>query len=135
MRKHSELLPFFLTESIELLDIFDESLLTLEKNPANLELIHSIFRVVHGIRGMSLFLHMNTLEKLLMAGEELIGDFRSGAVTFDLSLTDLLLRFSKASRAVLVSMQSNGTEGPEQYSELINSLYAAHRATFGETSN
>jgi two-component system chemotaxis sensor kinase CheA len=126
MGEHDELIPVFLTESIELLDSFDDELISLEKDPSNTELVHSIFRVVHSIKGMCGFLHFPTLEKLAHAGEDLLGAFRSGSIVFDTTLTDLLLRMSDAIRAVLVSIQQTGSEGPEQYGELIQALQVAH---------
>jgi two-component system chemotaxis sensor kinase CheA len=126
MGEHDELIPVFVTESIELLDEFDEELVSLEADPTNQELLHSIFRAVHSIKGMCGFLHFSILEKLSHAGEDLLGALRDRKLSLNTSITDSLLKLSDALRAVLLSIQTTGGEGNEQYTDLIETLRETH---------
>ena len=47
----------FLVESYENLDRLDRELITLEKNPNDREILGSIFRTIHTIKGTSGFWH------------------------------------------------------------------------------
>ncbi len=51
-----ELLEGFLTETAELLEKMDDDLVALEKAPGDTELLNSIFRSIHTVKGASSFL-------------------------------------------------------------------------------
>jgi two-component system, chemotaxis family, sensor kinase CheA len=77
-----ELLREFLTETAESLDHVDAQLVCFEREPNNGQVLSSIFRLVHTIKGTCGFLGLPRLEALTHAAETLIGKFRDGnAVT------------------------------------------------------
>ena len=52
MSEHDYLIPDFVSEALEILEGYDEDLVRLEANSTNQELINSLFRRVHNIKGM-----------------------------------------------------------------------------------
>lgn len=62
----------FLVESYENLDRLDRDLVALEKNPDDGEILKSIFRTIHTIKGTSGFLAFNQLGAVAHAGENLL---------------------------------------------------------------
>jgi two-component system chemotaxis sensor kinase CheA len=89
-----ELLRDFLTETHESLDTVDVELVRFEQEPNNAEILASIFRLVHTIKGTCGFLGLPRLAALAHAAESLMGKFRDGmpvtqdAVTLILSTLD-----------------------------------------------
>ncbi|NCD12575.1 MAG: hypothetical protein EOL93_08475, partial [Epsilonproteobacteria bacterium] len=53
MEDIQEILEDFLVEAFELIEQLDQNLVELESNPDDLELLNSIFRVAHTIKGSS----------------------------------------------------------------------------------
>ncbi len=74
-----ELLCEFLTETGEGLDQLDVELVRFEQEPNNAEMLNTIFRLVHTIKGTCGFLGLNRLAKLAHAAETLMGQYRDGA--------------------------------------------------------
>jgi two-component system chemotaxis sensor kinase CheA len=59
----------FLIESNENLDRLDQELVKLESSPSSQELLASIFRTIHTIKGSCGFIGFTRLEKLTHTGE------------------------------------------------------------------
>jgi two-component system chemotaxis sensor kinase CheA len=122
MGEHDDLLPDFIAECAEAIDAFDAELLLLEKEPHNHELLNSIFRRVHSIKGMCGFLHLHNLEALTHAAEDLLGDLRDGTVQFDATIINLLLKTGDSIRRILAHVQNTSREGENTHQPLIESL-------------
>ncbi|WP_448070925.1 chemotaxis protein CheW [Georgenia yuyongxinii] len=102
-----EIIDEFLVESRENLDQLDRDLVTLETSPGSRDLLNSIFRTLHTIKGTSGFLAFSALERLTHAGEALLVDLRDGRRTLDPGITDLLLALADTVRAVLDSVAAD----------------------------
>ena len=63
-----EVLHEFLAESVEGLDQFDQDMVDLEQNPGCSDLISSVFRTIHTIKGTSGFLALSQLESVTHVG-------------------------------------------------------------------
>ena len=74
-----ELLAEFLTETGEGLDQLDVELVRFEQEPNNAEMLNTIFRLVHTVKGTCGFLGLTRLAKLAHAAETLMGQYRDGA--------------------------------------------------------
>lgn len=122
MGEHDYLITDFVNEALELLEGYDEDLVRLENEPTNHELINSIFRSVHNIKGMCGFLNLSILESLSHAGEDLLDRFRHGEYKINTRHADLLLELGDSMRSVLNSVQNNGNEGTESFSTLLATL-------------
>ncbi len=86
-----KLLYAFLEESEELLEKLSQALLELEKEPANLELVHEIFRLTHSLKSESALIGFNNLSELAHRLEDVFERIRSGALTLRQELLDVIL--------------------------------------------
>jgi len=112
----------FLVESYENLDRLDHDLVDLEKDPANQQILASIFRTIHTIKGTCGFLGFNRLEKVAHVGENLLARLRDGQLKLDAEITTALLRMVDAVRQMLGSIEASGNEGERNDEELIATL-------------
>ncbi|WP_226924853.1 chemotaxis protein CheA [Georgenia satyanarayanai] len=101
-----EIVHEFLVESYENLDQLDQDLVALESAPTSRELLSSIFRTVHTIKGTSGFLGYSNLERVSHTGESLLAELRDGARRMDQATTDVLLALVDTLRAILASIEA-----------------------------
>ena len=106
-----ELIQEFLVESAENLSKLDQDMVQLEASPEDSELLASIFRTIHTIKGTCGFLGFNRLEKLSHATEDILAQIRSGTRKLDGSLTTLILESVDAIRRILASIEADDGEG------------------------
>jgi len=118
----------FLVESYENLDRLDRELITLEKNPNDREILASIFRTIHTIKGTSGFLGFDKLGAVAHVGESLLGRLRDGQLTLDGEITTGLLAMVDAVRQMLSSIEASGGEGDRNDSVLISRLTQLQQA-------
>lgn len=114
-----ELTREFLIESQEGLDRMERCLTDLEARPGDAELLGEIFRSVHTIKGTTGFLGFKRLEKLAHAGENLLGMLRDGKLTADQTIITGLLQLLDGLRAILKTIEAEGSEGTEEDEILI----------------
>jgi two-component system chemotaxis sensor kinase CheA len=114
-----EIVKDFLIESNENLDRLDRELVKLEGEPSSVELLSSIFRTIHTIKGSCGFLGFARLEKLTHAGESLLSRLRDGQLTLSAEITSGLLAMVDAVRHMLSAIQSTGQDGEKDYEPLI----------------
>ena len=112
----------FLLESYENLDRLDQDFVRLETEPGNLELLKSIFRTIHTIKGTCGFLGFAKLETLTHAGESLLSVLRDGQLQLNPEITTALLAMVDAVRQMLNSIDANGNEGERNDEKLIATL-------------
>jgi two-component system chemotaxis sensor kinase CheA len=112
----------FLVESNENLDQLDRDLVTLEKDPTAREVLASIFRTIHTIKGTTGFLGFSRLESVAHVGENLLSSLRDGRLLLNAEITSALLAMVDAIRQMLVNIETTGQEGEGNYTSLINTL-------------
>jgi two-component system chemotaxis sensor kinase CheA len=117
-----EIVKDFLIESNENLDRLDQELVKLESDPSSKELLDSIFRTIHTIKGSCGFLGFARLEKLTHAGESLLSLLRDGEIGLNADITSGLLAMVDAVRQMLGAIQNTEQDGEEDYASLIESL-------------
>src|SRR6185436_14337026 len=100
-----EIVAEFLVESHENLDQLDRDLLALEQNPDSRELLASIFRTIHTIKGTSGFLAFHRLEQLTHVGENLLSRLRDGRIHLTDERASALLGMVDAVRGLLQSIE------------------------------
>ena len=123
MEGMEEIVQEFLIESHENLDQLDQDLLALERDPASRDLLSSIFRTLHTIKGTSGFLALHTLERVAHAGESLLSKLRDGEMTLNPQMATVLLEMVDAVRNLLEHIENDGNEGSEEYAELTAKLH------------
>ena len=117
-----EIVKDFLIESTENLDRLDQELVKLESEPSSKELLGSVFRTIHTIKGSCGFLGFARLEKLAHAGESLLSRLRDGKLNLNAEITSGLLAMVDAVRRMLAAIQASGQDGAEDYASLIEQL-------------
>jgi len=120
-----ELLQDLIAESNEGLDLYEESLLQLERGEGDSETLNSIFRVVHSIKGSSGCIGLSKIEELTHIGENLLDEIRAEVIPVTPELINLLLKLSDAVRSMFSHLQQDGTEGDADHSNLIQELKEA----------
>ena len=108
VNEDAEIVAEFLVESHENLDQLDRDLVELEQTPGSRELLSSIFRTIHTIKGTSGFLAFGRLERLTHVGENLLSRLRDGKMTMDSDVAGVLLSMVDTVRALLESIESTG---------------------------
>ena len=114
----------FLIESDENLSAVERDLVDLEGHPGQEEIIASIFRAIHTIKGTCSFLGYSKLEKVAHTGETLLSLIRDGELPLVPDITSALLAMVDAIRQILSSIESKGHDGENAYPELIQQLTA-----------
>jgi two-component system, chemotaxis family, sensor kinase CheA len=112
----------FLIESGENLDRLDQELVQFEADPQSKELVASIFRTIHTIKGSCGFLGFTRLEKVAHAGESLLSRLRDAKLSLNAEVTSGLLAMVDAVRHMLSEIQSTGRDGENDYPELLQVL-------------
>lgn len=110
MDDDAEIIAEFLVESHENLDQLDRDLVELEKAPGSRELLSSIFRTIHTIKGTSGFLAFNRLEALTHVGENLLSRLRDGEMEMTAHVAQVLLTMVDAVRALLDAVEAHGSD-------------------------
>ena len=122
MSKMDDVVKEFLVESYENLDRLDRDLVELEKAPSDHEILSSIFRTIHTIKGTCGFLAFSKLESVAHVGESLLSRLRDGVLTLTPEITTALLEMVDAVREMLSSIESTGQEGERNDAALIETL-------------
>jgi two-component system chemotaxis sensor kinase CheA len=112
----------FLVESNENLDRLESELVKLEADPKSSELLASIFRSIHSIKGACGFLGFNKLQALAHAGESLLSKLRDGKLKLTPEISSALLATGDAIRQMLAAISTTGQDGEEAYNDLIETL-------------
>ncbi|HVC25813.1 MAG TPA: chemotaxis protein CheA [Acidimicrobiales bacterium] len=115
----NEIVQEFLVETNENLDQLDQDLVALESDPTSRELLGSVFRTIHTVKGTTGFLGFGLLEGLSHAAENLLSDLRDGRLGLTKERTDVLLEVVDAIRALLSAIEATGAEDDRDLSGLI----------------
>lgn len=111
----------FLVESHEGLDQLDRDLVSLEQHQTD-QLLASVFRCIHTIKGTCGFLGFSRLESVTHIGENLLSKLRDRELALNSEITTGLLSMVDAVRSMLHSIEKTGADGDEDYSALIATL-------------
>src|SRR5579863_842747 len=117
-----DLLPEFLTETAESLNVLDQELVKLERDPNEPGLLSNIFRLVHTVKGTCGFLGLPRLEKVAHAGENVLGKFRDRELIVTPAAVSLILQAIDRIKAILAALEATGSEPPGGDQELIDAL-------------
>ncbi len=105
-----EILEDFLVEAFELLEQMDQDLVELENNPEDLELLNSIFRVAHTVKGSSSFLNFDILTELTHHMEDVLNKARRDELKITPDVMDVILESVDMMKALLEGIQASGVD-------------------------
>jgi two-component system chemotaxis sensor kinase CheA len=117
-----EIVAEFLVESLESLDRLDRDLLALEREPGSREVLASIFRTMHTIKGTCGFLGFGRLERVAHAAESLLAGMRDGSRSMTPEIAETLLRTGDSLRSMLDRIATTGGDGDEEHDDLVLEL-------------
>jgi two-component system, chemotaxis family, sensor kinase CheA len=117
-----EIVREFLVESNDNLSRLDREMVELEQRPDDRELLGSVFRTIHTIKGTCGFLGFSRLEKLSHRAEDLLSQLRSGERRLDTHLVSLILETVDAIKRILRSIEADSGEGEPFEAALITKL-------------
>jgi two-component system chemotaxis sensor kinase CheA len=88
----------------------ESSLLRLESDPANQELLNTIFRSMHTIKGASEYLGFERISRLSHRLETLLDLFREGSLVVDKVAVDLLIDARDRIGDLIAQVEESGKE-------------------------
>jgi two-component system, chemotaxis family, sensor kinase CheA len=86
-----ELLEEFLAEATDLLDNVDDDLITLEKDPGNLEILNRVFRAIHSVKGNASFLDFELLVAIAHKTEDVLNRLRKEELLLTPEVMDVIM--------------------------------------------
>ena len=119
-----EIVREFLSESRENLDQLDRDLVRLEQDPGRPDLVASVFRTVHSLKGTSGLLGFGHLQDLAHAGEGLLVGVREGRAALTPAASAALLRMVDRVRELLGQIARDGTEGAVRGDDVVQEINA-----------
>jgi two-component system chemotaxis sensor kinase CheA len=123
-------LQVFFEEADELLRVFEDGVLGLERTPNDRELLHSIFRAAHTLKGNSAMLGFERIATLTHALEELLVRLRGGESSPSRSVIDTLLGANDVLRALVARARAGDDSEVPGLGALVDSL-ADHAQSVG----
>ena len=100
-----DLLKEYVVECLDHIAAAEASLLDLEVNPGNTELINTIFRAFHTIKGTSGFLGLDRIQKLAHLAESLLNRGRDGQIQIRGGYADLSLKSCDTLRTMIEALR------------------------------
>ncbi len=119
-----DLLREFLTESSENLQRVEQEMVALEKRPEDVELLASIFRSMHTIKGTCGFLGLSRLEGVAHSAENVLGSLRDGELAVSYGVVSDILAAADVIREILEGLEENEEEPMGDDSEIVERLQA-----------
>jgi len=117
-----DILQEFLAESWENLGQLDSEIVELEKDPKNAELIASIFRTIHTIKGTCGFLGLTNLGAVAHSAENVLGKMREGILDVSPGAISLVLEAIDQIKELLQGLEATGEEPRVDHSSLTSML-------------
>jgi two-component system chemotaxis sensor kinase CheA len=118
----------FLIESNENLANLDREIVELEQHPNDAELISSVFRTIHTIKGTSGFFGFDLLGAVAHITENILSQVREGQRKLTPELISLILEAVDKIKALLAKIEAEGVEGEDDAQELRRRLETAFQA-------
>jgi two-component system chemotaxis sensor kinase CheA len=120
----------FIGESREHLAAAEESLLALEQDPENNELINTVFRAFHTVKGVAGFMNLGPIVEFAHEAETLLDHARNGKLRLDAVKLDLILRSCDHLAQLVATLEGSTPPTLGLHRRLIDALV---RTVKGET--
>ena len=115
-----EIIDEFIVESSELMDNVIQDIVVIERSHDE-EVVNSIFRAVHTIKGTSSFLGFNALSQLAHKAEDVLGLIRKGEMSTSQEVADTLLGSFDIMKLMIEDIREQGSE-QQDASDVIQKL-------------
>lgn len=126
-----ELLCLFINESREHLVTIEADLLAIEEAgaSADTDLINKVFRAAHSIKGTSGFFGLNKVKDLAHKAETVLDMLRSGMMTSNAEITNLLLAAFDRLREMINKPNESETEDTSELTKSLSDLASSYMPT------
>ncbi len=119
----------FLIEATEILEQLEESLLELEESPDNIDLVGSVFRALHTIKGSGAMFGFDRVSAFTHEVETVFDEVRSGHMQVSRDLIDLTLASRDIIRGMLDADQGEGGVSDAEAHRVVVALQKLSSAT------
>lgn len=116
-----EILQDFLVEADEIMEGLNEQLVELESQPEDSDLLNSIFRGFHTIKGGAGFLALDSMVTLCHKGEDVFNLLRQGDLVVDADMMDVFLKVLDFLNDMFEEIRSGQYPSPADQ-EILNKL-------------
>jgi len=117
----SQYMDIFLAEANEHLELLNNNLIQLEKNPGDIGILNEIFRSAHTLKGMAATMGFDQIASLTHEMENALTLFKEGKLTVTSDVIDILLMCLDNLVSMLIKIGEQGEE-PEVSPGLITAL-------------
>ena len=128
----SQYLEIFIDETKEHLQTLSDQIMILEQEPENMDVINEIFRAAHSLKGMAGTMGFKRMQRLTHDMENVFQEVRSGNMTVQPELVDVLFRGLDALEAYLAEILETANEGTEDNEDIINTLSSIAQKASGK---
>ncbi len=118
----SQYLEIFIDETNGHLQILSDCIMTLEKEPENMDTINEIFRAAHSLKGMAGTMGFKRMQRLTHDMENVFQEVRSGNMSVTSGLVDVLFQCLDAIEAYLDNVKESSDEGTDDNEAIIKEL-------------
>ena len=123
----------FLCEAREHIASAEEALLALEQDFEDVELINTVFRAFHTIKGVAGFMHLEPIVELAHNAEFLLDEARTKSITLNSSYVDLILQSCDMLCQLLGALEGADPPTKGELSELVDRIKKAIDGDFSTT--
>lgn len=106
----AEILESFIIETREIFERLGQDLLTLEKGNADSDLLNSIFRAVHTVKGTSSFLGLDQMTSLAHVFEDVLNKLRRGEISVSSDKMDVMFEAYDIMKDLLQRIESKNLQ-------------------------
>ena len=118
----SQYLEIFIDETNGHLQNLSDCIMTLEKEPENMDTINEIFRAAHSLKGMAGTMGFKRMQRLTHDMENVFQEVRSGNMNVTSGLVDVLFQCLDAIEAYLDNVKESSDEGTDDNEAIIQEL-------------
>ncbi|MEY8392088.1 chemotaxis protein CheA [Lachnospiraceae bacterium 45-W7] len=118
----SQYLEIFIDETNGHLQNLSDCIMTLEKEPENMDTINEIFRAAHSLKGMAGTMGFKRMQRLTHDMENVFQEVRSGNMSVTSGLVDVLFQCLDAIEAYLENVKESSDEGTDDNEAIIQEL-------------
>ena len=119
----NQYLDIFIEEAREHLQQLNVSLLELEKNNKNKEVLNEVFRVAHTLKGMSGTMGYTKMQTLTHRMEDVLDALRNDRFVADSNMVDVLFKCLDALEIYVNTIAATGQEGDKSFSDVVDALH------------
>lgn len=120
-----EIIQDFLIESNQNLSRVEQEILALEERPGDGQILGSIFRSFHTVKGTCGFLGFGKLERITHQAENLLAELRDGKRQFTPVTASLILETLDTVQHELGAIEATGNESDDLHTQLLLKLQRA----------